>query len=99
MLNTLFRGECGSLLCISSALMVNRLNVRFSTSERRKIGKGDRGTAEISSFLKKSFESVILCEQFPRSQIDIFVQVENRRDLTSSLWSFAIASLWKFSVR
>eukprot|EP01117_Protostelium_nocturnum_P004035 TRINITY_DN15305_c0_g1_i1.p1 TRINITY_DN15305_c0_g1~~TRINITY_DN15305_c0_g1_i1.p1 ORF type:complete len:249 (-),score=99.92 TRINITY_DN15305_c0_g1_i1:54-800(-) len=47
----------------------------FSTGERKKKNKGDRRGTEISSIIKQTFESVILTSLFPKSQIDIFIQV------------------------
>ena len=47
----------------------------FSTSERRKRRPGDRRSLEITMALKQTFESVIMTHLYPRSQIDIFVQV------------------------
>jgi len=47
----------------------------FSTGERKKKTKGDRRAKEISLLLRETFESVILVNLFPRSQIDIYVQI------------------------
>eukprot|EP00033_Pygsuia_biforma_P001576 GCRY01001775.1.p1 GENE.GCRY01001775.1~~GCRY01001775.1.p1 ORF type:complete len:241 (+),score=6.53 GCRY01001775.1:163-885(+) len=47
----------------------------FSTGERRKRSKGDKRSNEVSSFLKDTFDQIIMTELFPRTQIDIFVQV------------------------
>lgn len=47
----------------------------FATGERRPRGKGDRRSVEISNLLQKTFESVILIDKYPRTQIDIFAQV------------------------
>jgi exosome complex component RRP41 len=47
----------------------------FSTGERKKKSKGDRRSTEISLLLKQTFEAAIMSHLFPRSQIDIFVQV------------------------
>ncbi|KAJ7533229.1 hypothetical protein O6H91_13G038500 [Diphasiastrum complanatum] len=47
----------------------------FSTGERRKRGKGDRRSTEISLVIRQTMESAILTHLLPRSQIDIFVQV------------------------
>lgn len=43
--------------------------------ERKKKTKGDRRSTEISLVIRQTFESIILTHLFPRSQIDIFVQV------------------------
>lgn len=47
----------------------------FSTGERKKKSKGDRRSQEISLVLRQTFESVIMMHLFPRSSIDIYVQV------------------------
>lgn len=47
----------------------------FSTSERRKRRPGDRRSLEVTVALKQTFESVVMTHLYPRSQIDIFVQV------------------------
>eukprot|EP01132_Coremiostelium_polycephalum_P009880 gene9880-12121_t len=47
----------------------------FSTTDRRQKGKGDRSAVEISSLVKQAFESTIQTNLFPRSQIDIYIQV------------------------
>jgi len=46
----------------------------FSTSERKKRPKGDRKSKDVSLTLQKTFETVIMTELYPRSQIDIYVQ-------------------------
>lgn len=47
----------------------------FSTGEHKKKSKGNRRQAELSLVIKQVFESVILTELAPRSQIDIYLQV------------------------
>eukprot|EP01114_Cavostelium_apophysatum_P015881 TRINITY_DN4415_c0_g1_i2.p1 TRINITY_DN4415_c0_g1~~TRINITY_DN4415_c0_g1_i2.p1 ORF type:complete len:252 (+),score=23.22 TRINITY_DN4415_c0_g1_i2:104-757(+) len=47
----------------------------FSTGERKKKTKGDRRSKEISLIIKQTFESAVMVHLFPRSQIDIFVQI------------------------
>lgn len=47
----------------------------FSTSERKKRPRGDYRSLEMSSNLKEIFDTAILTELFPHSQIDIFVEV------------------------
>uniref|UniRef100_A0A7S1G3R3 Uncharacterized protein n=1 Tax=Bicosoecida sp. CB-2014 TaxID=1486930 RepID=A0A7S1G3R3_9STRA len=56
------------------------VNCEFSTapfagSERKKVRASDRRAAEASLMLKQTFEGVIQRHLYPRSQIDIFVQV------------------------
>ncbi|XP_071824469.1 exosome complex component RRP41-like isoform X2 [Apostichopus japonicus] len=47
----------------------------FSTGERRSRSKGDRKSQEMQLHLKKTFEAAILTQLYPRSQIDIYVQI------------------------
>eukprot|EP00455_Lapot_gusevi_P045404 TRINITY_DN5802_c0_g1_i1.p1 TRINITY_DN5802_c0_g1~~TRINITY_DN5802_c0_g1_i1.p1 ORF type:complete len:266 (+),score=39.68 TRINITY_DN5802_c0_g1_i1:33-800(+) len=47
----------------------------FSRGERKQVSKGDRQSKEFSLILRQTFESVILTHLFPRSEIDIYVQV------------------------
>ncbi|KAK9757862.1 hypothetical protein RND81_01G191200 [Saponaria officinalis] len=47
----------------------------FSTGDRVRKPKGDRRSTEISMVIRQTMEACILLEKFPRSQIDIFVQV------------------------
>ncbi|CAG8459087.1 7340_t:CDS:2 [Ambispora gerdemannii] len=47
----------------------------FSTSERKRRAKTDKRILEIASAVKQTFEPVILANLFPRSQIDIYLQI------------------------
>lgn len=47
----------------------------FSTGERKKRPKGDRRSTETSTLIRRTFEAAILTQLYPRSQIDIYVQV------------------------
>lgn len=47
----------------------------FSTSERKRRPRGDRKSMEMTIHLKQTFEAVIKTDLYPRSQIDIFVEV------------------------
>lgn len=47
----------------------------FSTGERKRKPRGDRKSTELSMIIRRTFEAAILTELYPRSQIDIFVQV------------------------
>ncbi|KAG1660225.1 hypothetical protein FOA52_005095 [Chlamydomonas sp. UWO 241] len=47
----------------------------FSTGERRRRGKSDRRSAEISLIIRGTLEQTVMTELMPRSQIDIYVQV------------------------
>lgn len=50
----------------------------FSTGERKRRPHGDRKASEMTLHLKQTFEAAILTRLFPRSQIDIYVQVGRR---------------------
>lgn len=45
----------------------------FSTSERKKRSRGDYRSTEITNNLKQVFDSAILTELYPHSQIDIYL--------------------------
>ncbi|KAK0469947.1 exosome component 4 [Desarmillaria tabescens] len=47
----------------------------FSTGERRKRSRGDKRILEMAATIKSTFEPVVQTNLYPRSQIDIFVQV------------------------
>ncbi|KAL6073658.1 Exosome complex component RRP41 [Balamuthia mandrillaris] len=47
----------------------------FSSGERRRKAKGDRRATEISLVMRQTLEAAIMTSLFPRSQIDIFVQI------------------------
>lgn len=47
----------------------------FSTGERRKRGKGDRRSQELTMVIRNTLEQAIMLELMPRSQIDVYVQV------------------------
>lgn len=47
----------------------------FATSERRRFQKGDRRSKELGLLITQTFESAILTHLYPRSQINIFLQV------------------------
>mmetsp|Transcript_24172 Transcript_24172/g.39711 ORF Transcript_24172/g.39711 Transcript_24172/m.39711 type:complete len:248 (-) Transcript_24172:730-1473(-) len=47
----------------------------FSTGERKRRSKQDRRSAEIAMIIRQTFESAILTHLFPRSQINIYLQV------------------------
>lgn len=47
----------------------------FSTTERKKRPRGDRKSHEITSHLRQTFEAAIQTELYPKSQIDIYVEV------------------------
>ena len=41
---------------------------------------GDRKSTEMTMHLKQTFEAVILTEKYPKSQIDIYVEVRLESD-------------------
>ncbi|KAI8328334.1 ribosomal protein S5 domain 2-type protein [Chlamydoabsidia padenii] len=47
----------------------------FSTSERQKRSKSDKRSLELATFIRQTFEPVIQTNQFPRSQIDVYIQI------------------------
>ncbi|XP_067005469.1 exosome complex component RRP41 [Anabrus simplex] len=47
----------------------------FSTGERKRRPRGDRKSSEMSMHLRQTFQAAIRTELYPRSQIDIFVEV------------------------
>ncbi|CAO3619800.1 unnamed protein product [Cunninghamella blakesleeana] len=47
----------------------------FSTSERKKRSKMDKRNIELSQYIQHTFEPIIQTHQFPRSQIDIYIQL------------------------
>lgn len=59
----------------------------FSTGERKKRPKGDRRSTETSMLIRRTFEAAILTQLYPRSQIDIYVQV-SKNSLSSAAHSY-----------
>jgi len=47
----------------------------FSTGDRRKRSRGDKRILEFAATIKSTFEPVVQANLYPRSQIDIFIQV------------------------
>merc|ERR1712066_154944 len=47
----------------------------FSTGERKRRPRGDRKSTEMSVHLRQTFQAAIHTELYPRSQIDVFVEV------------------------
>jgi exosome complex component RRP41 len=54
---------------------VKLLNAPFSGNERKKRKAGDRKTSEIESIIKETFNSTILLEIYPRSEISINIHI------------------------
>ena len=50
----------------------------FSTGERKRRPRGDRKSQEMTMHLRQTFEAAILTHLYPRSQIDIFVEVRKK---------------------
>jgi len=47
----------------------------FSTGERKRRPRGDRKSQETSMHLRQALQAAIRVEVYPRSQIDVFVEV------------------------
>ncbi|ORX87763.1 exosome component 4 [Anaeromyces robustus] len=47
----------------------------FSTSERKQRSKMDRRFIEIANIVKQTFETAVITSLYPRSQIDIYLQI------------------------
>jgi exosome complex component RRP41 len=64
-----FEKERGKISCFLTS-------ARFSTTgERKKVIRGDKKSSEFEEFLKGMMESVILFENIPHSDIDIYISV------------------------
>ncbi|MGC8505122.1 MAG: exosome complex exonuclease Rrp41 [Thermoplasmata archaeon] len=60
---------------INKAVVKARYNMEaYSVDERKRPGP-DRRSMEISKVISEALESAIMVEQFPRAQIDIFIEV------------------------
>ena len=75
----------------------------FSTGERKRRPRGDRKSQEMSIHLRQTFEAAIKTELYPRSQIDIFVEVlQGKNDHKGNIVIVVIFSVfccgnpWKF---
>ncbi|TDL25459.1 hypothetical protein BD410DRAFT_784447, partial [Rickenella mellea] len=67
---------------LRSQTIHNRANINvelsiapFSAGERRKRSRGDKRILELAASVKSTFEPVIQTHLYPRSQIDIYIQV------------------------
>ena len=47
----------------------------FSTAERKNVSRGDRKGQDMSAHIKQTFQAAILTSLYPKSQIDIYLQV------------------------
>ncbi|XP_061220311.1 exosome complex component RRP41, partial [Neopsephotus bourkii] len=69
------RGPRGRALPERALLRCRFSLAAFSSAERRRRPGGDRGSAELGLRLQQSLEAAVLTQLFPRSQIDVYVQV------------------------
>ena len=69
------RGPRSKALSDRAVLNCQYSMATFSTAERKRRPHGDRKSAEMALHLKQTFEAAILTELYPRSQIDLYVQV------------------------
>nr|XP_039272165.1 exosome complex component RRP41-like [Styela clava] len=65
----------GQILSDKAFLNCEYSQATFSTAERKHRSRGDRKGQELSMHIKQTFEAAILTELYPRSQIDIYLQV------------------------
>ena len=49
----------------------------FSTGERKQRPRGDRKSLEMTNHLRQTFDGAILTHLYPRSQIDIYIEVRS----------------------
>ncbi|NXW95165.1 EXOS4 protein, partial [Alopecoenas beccarii] len=70
------RGSRGKALPERALVNCQFSMATFSTGERRRRPHGDRQAGELALLLRDTFEAAILTQLFPRSQIDIYVQVK-----------------------
>lgn len=47
----------------------------FSTSERKRRPRGDKKSEELSTHLRQALSAAIKAELYPRTQIDIYIEV------------------------
>jgi exosome complex component RRP41 len=52
----------------------------FSTSERKRRPRGDRKSQEMTMHLKQTFEAAVMTHLYPKSQIDIYVEVRGHEN-------------------
>ena len=58
-----------------ATIQVEFMTATFSTIDRKRKSKGDRSSVEKGLWIQRIFEHVVLTELFPRSQIDICIEV------------------------
>lgn len=59
----------------NAAVLVEYRTATFGAIDRRRKSRGDRQSLERGFWLQRTFEQVILTDQFPRSQIEICVEI------------------------
>ena len=69
-LNKRFQNSSGE-----AVVCVEYRTATFGAIDRRRKSKGDRQSLEKAVWLQRTFEEVILTDQFPKSQIEIFVEI------------------------
>ncbi|XP_078285813.1 exosome complex component RRP41 isoform X2 [Rhinoraja longicauda] len=72
---TWIRGGRSKALHDKAAVNCQYSMATFSTGERKRRPHGDRKSTEMTLHLKQTFEAAILTQLYPRSQIDIYVQI------------------------
>ena len=78
---SVLRTPSGPIACATNMLMHERCHCICGRDhcgvlgERRRRGKQDRRSTEISMLIRRVLEDTILVELMPRSQIDVYVQV------------------------
>ena len=74
---TLFQVRGGKSKALHDRVLLNcqYSMATFSTQDRKRRPRGDRKSQEMTSHLKQTFDAVILTELYPKTQIDIFVEV------------------------
>lgn len=58
-----------------ASVVAEYMTATFGTIDRKRKSKGDRTSQERSLWIQRIFEHAILTDQFPRSQIEIYVEV------------------------
>ncbi|XP_077209674.1 exosome complex component RRP41 [Paroedura picta] len=69
------RGSRGKAPAAQALVNCQYSMATFSTGERKRRPHGDRASGEMSLHLKQTFEAAVLTQLYPRSQIDIYVQI------------------------
>ena len=59
----------------SALVLVEYRTATFGAIDRKRKSKGDRQSQERALWIQRTFQHAILTDQFPRSQIEIFVEI------------------------